>query len=796
MREIMKFSFAGNGDSDTHLHQDLEILYLLRGTAKVTISEESYLLKKNDFVLVNANKRHLIENLEVTTLFARFTIDYSLMTEYLGTNQILFWCNSVVDKQEAYASLSRIFDEILNLFFEEAEEEQFRLRSLYYKVIYLLVSNFMIKTEDLRIQKLGFLKDTRVFEIQNYVQANFQKQLSLNDLAKQLYLSSAYLSKYIKRQFGMSFVDYLNNVRLFHAVDELVYTNKKVTRIASDNGFPATASFNKAFKDCFRMTPSQYRLGYAKSKNITDGENSSLSEEALEEIKQLLKQKELPAEPVNSRAVHGFTLETGHQRTYKTPWSEVMNVGEAALLLRSDVQEHLLLIKEELKFSKVRIWNIFSLIIYKNAEEYLNYNKLDRILDFLVGNNLKPYIDLGFKPRIVIKSAEKYVMEQESEILFTSLQRYEEVLKELAAHLVNRYGLELLELWHFELWHDDRLEIEKENGRYYEIFDVGYRVLKRYSSRIKIGGAGFILGYENGLVEKTVSNWKRRNIQPDFLSVYSYGYVLIPQEGILYGKKSLDSQYTVNQLEVLKQSLQTADFDVKEIFVSEWSFTMSNRNVLNDSCWKAAYLVKNCIDSIDKIDLLGYWQATDLISEHYDTEAIINGDGGLLTKEGIRKPAYFSFRFLASLQPFLIGKDDYSVITGNGRGNYTIVCHNYKKLTYQYAMKEDDLIEIEQQNSLFEDLSSIRLQFQLCGVDEGEYLIKSYYINQKNGSVQDIWKEMGYQQYLSVVELEYIKKMASPHIEMHKEKTGKKYLEIEAVLEPHEIRMIEIQYQY
>jgi beta-xylosidase/AraC-like DNA-binding protein len=796
MREIMEFSFARNGESNTHLHQDLEILYLLRGTAKVIVSEESYLLKMNDYILINANKRHSIENLELTTVFARFTIDFSLMTEYLGTNQILFWCNSVVDKHEAYASLRRILDQILNLFFEEAEEEQFRLRSLYYNVIYLLVSNFMVKTKDLRIQKLGFLKDTRVFEIQNYVQANFQKQLSLNDLSRQLYLSAAYLSKYIKKQFGMSFVDYVNNVRLFHAVEELIYTNKKVTRIAVDNGFPATASFNKAFKDCFQVTPSQYRTSHAKIKNITDGENCGLSEEALEEIKQLLKQKNLPIEKKKSRAVHAFTLDANHRRTFKKPWSEVINVGEAALLLRSDIQEHLLTIREELNFSKVRIWNIFSLIIYQNAERYLNYNKLDRIFDFLVGNKMQPYIDLGFKPKIVIKSMDQNVMEQESEILFTSLQRYEEVLKELAAHLVNRYGLELLESWYFELWNDARLQIGKTDGRYYEIFDAGYRILKRYSSKIKIGGAGFILGYENHLFEKVLSIWKQHNIQPDFLSVYSYGYVMIQQEGILYGKKSLDSQYMINQIEVIRQISQMAGVKEKEIFVSEWNFTISNRNVLNDSCWKAAYLIKNCIDAVDKIDLLAYWHATDLISEHYDTEAIINGDGGLLSKEGIRKPAYFSFRFLASLQPYLLGKDEFSIITSNGRGNYTIVCHNYKKLTYQYAMKEEDLIEIEQKDSFVEDLFSIRLQFQLCDVDEGEYLIKSYYINQKNGSVQDIWEEMGYQKHLSVFELEYIKKMASPHMEMHKEKSVKRCLEIEAVLEPHEIRMIEIQYQY
>ncbi len=144
------------------------------------------------------------------------------------------------------------------------------------------------------------------------------------------------------------------------------------------------------------------------------------------------------------------------------------------------------MLKEELGFTQVRIWNIFSLIIYQNAQGYLNYNKLDRILDFLTENGLSPFIELGFKPKIVIKAADEFLINQESEILFHSLMEYERVLNELAAHMVNRYGLEAVETWNFELWHDNRLKIEEEDGWYFPIFDAGYSVLKRISKKLKL----------------------------------------------------------------------------------------------------------------------------------------------------------------------------------------------------------------------------------------------------------------------------------------------------------------------
>ena len=80
----------------------------------------------------------------------------------------------------------------------------------------------------------------------------------------------------------MSFLEYVNNIRLFHAVDDLLYTEKKITRIALDNGFPTTASFNKAFRDIYNMTPSAYRSSIRKEQAEEKKEDSG-SREAVEE---------------------------------------------------------------------------------------------------------------------------------------------------------------------------------------------------------------------------------------------------------------------------------------------------------------------------------------------------------------------------------------------------------------------------------------------------------------------------------------------------------------------------------
>lgn len=798
-KNIIDFDFTTSTMQSTVFHQNIEILYLLEGIIEVTVEAEAYQLEKGDILLINANKKHSLKAKSEKVFAARFQINYAMLVEHLGTNQILFWCNTTVDKNEAYDVLRNIFDRILNRYFEKSGAGALYLNSLYYEALYVLTSYFTIKATDARLKLIGLHDGTRVFEIQNYVQANYLQQLSLNDLAKKLYLSTAYLSKYIKKYFGVSFVEYLNNVRLFHAVDELLYTDKRIINIALDNGFPTTASFNKAFKNSYQLTPSAYRAKERKEVKLVEMRTEE-SEEAIQKMwQEYLDEKEVAERFITTKQTDVYEVDARQTIELKRPWGKVINIGDLASLLRSDVQAHILIMQKELGFSHVRLWNIFMASMYNpngaNGKRY-NFSKLDRVLDFLTEHQLHPFIELAFKPMQLISTPDVFLVDAENDIIFQSLEDYEAALQELVSRLVNHYGLEEVENWYFELWRDPRMHIEAEEGWYFSCFDAGYHALKRISPKIKVGGAGFILGYENHKYRDSISIWKNRSIWPDFLSVYGYRYFTVEQDGMLFGRKSLDGSFIQNQVKLLRNVLSEEQFEIPEVYVTEWNFTISNRNCLNDSCAQGAYVMKNCIDAVGEIDLMAYWHGTDLYSEYFDTEAILNGDCGLLTKEGIKKPSFYAFQFLRSLQPQLLGKNEYAILTANGRGGYTIACHNSKKLTYRYAVKEENEITIAEQNRLYEDLEPVELKFAIAHVENGEYLIKIGYINQNSGSVQDLWKEMGMVSNLSHGEIDYLKRSSMPQVEMKRIHVTDGTLRMETSLQAHEIRVINIDYYF
>ena len=732
-------------------------------------------------------------------LGARFEIDFHLLAEYMESMQLLFWCNSVADKNAAYADLREVFDHILSRYFEKDEKSALDLQALYFQAAHILTSNFLVKADDTRLNMDDSQDRQRVRRIQNYIQANYQSQISLNNLSDQLYLSNAYLSKYVKKHLGLTFMEYLNNVRLFHAVDELLYTKKNMTHIALDNGFPTSAAFTKAFRDIYGEAPSEYRRKMREQQESENPEHG-LSEEESGRIKKYLIFKEQHNEPVvkNQKVCTVDVQQTGK---LLTDCHKAICVGDAYTVLQSDVQSQLRDLQKATDIKYARMWNIFSREECYNEKKGCNFRKIDQILDFLLENHMKPYLELGHKEVLLNYSAEKFLKENE-EIENYEVQVYEYIFREFCTHLVNRYGIDEIETWYFEYYNFSNTGVTESTGMteeddlYYQYFATIYRILKGISPAIKVGGAGFILGYGTSGCRSILPIWKKKNLMPDFLSVYSYQYVAIDDNDKRYGRKSIDIDYMRNQTEILREVIKETGFQVPELHMSEWNFTISNRNVLNDSCNQGAYVLKNCIDMNGEVDLMAYWHALDSYSDYYDADNVLNGDSGMISRDGIRKPSFYAYVFMNRLLPNVIKKDENSIITTNGRDRYVIACHNFKKLSAQYVFSEEEKITVETIDNYMENDESLKLQFRLENVKDGDYLVKIHMVNKENGSAQDIWKRLQYSKNLARDEMQYLEKSAIPRMKMKNVHVEGGVLELENVLMAQEIRLLDIQYRY
>ena len=797
--QIMNFDFQIDRTEETHFHPSVEILYVLEGDPRITVQDKVYEAHPEDIIVINANKKHSYRA-DSEVLIGYVEINFHMLTELLDTNQLFFWCNSVLNKSAAFEDMRRILKQIFGQYFEKNGYGKVLLQSMYYQLLQVLVGNFMVQSDDKRFEKEWTQDEERISEIVNYVHGNYTNKISLSELSEALYLSVPYLSKYIKRKMGMNFMEYVNSVRLFHAVDDLLYTDHSVTTIALENGFASVAAFTKLLKDSYNMTPSQYRQ-QMKAVPQKHSESSRKKQKIILEkrVSDYLDNQAFQTPSETQGADSYIMLNTEERTEYDPYWKKMINVGKMEDLLRADMQEQVLLFRDDLGFRYVRIWDYFTepMLLTRPGEDGKYYfHRVDTVLDFLIRHDIRPYLEMGFKPKQIHETLNQDVYREHRPLPLDYIKKYEQFLNEFLTHLINRYGLEEVENWYFEQWCGEDFESETTDEHFWELFEILWRLTKRHSKSIRVGGGG--IGIQNGTagLKLLLDGWEQRSLHPDFLTLYCFPYIRGAEDGVAYGRQSTDKDFLKNQLEMAQAIVRASKLPDLKIHVTEWSSTLSDRNILNDSCCKGAYIIKNVIDCFGRADVLRYWIGSDIFSEHMDRNSLLYGGCGLISTKGLKKPAFYAYRFLNHLGKYLLYRDAHVLVTTNGNNRYSIVCHNYRHLNYKYYLKKENALDAESLPRLYEDNQPVQLNYQLAGLKNGTYKIKTYSVNDENGNVQQEMTRLGITEGLSGMEIDYLKRICTPKIRIRLSQVEAEVLNFETKLQAQEFQYIHISYLY
>lgn len=786
---------------DTHFHQEVELVYVMEGELRLYVMEREYHLKRGDICVINSNEEHRIETQgEITT--AHLFITYSLIRSVYNGVSSFFFCNSTSEDDERYEKLRELLNQLLKrkMFCEkEAEEEQheYEYLSVFYKVLGYLTSNFIKKAKTDAGMSMQQKSQMRTLQINEYIMNNYNQPISLKSLADTLYLSEGYLSRYFKKIYNMSFSAYLRQVRLSHAMSELLYTDKAILQIALDNGFSSISFFNKVFKEEYGKSPSHIRNSAEEMEKKEEDMDSLVLNQKLEKF--IYSMEEEQESKKRAKIIRKtFQVEDGE----KIPqfWNTAINIGQASDLQNHEVRKQILRMKDSMHFRYIRFWSLFSdRMIMRNDEEIGQYNftKLDNILDFLVENGLKPFFDMEEKIKRVNRTDKDFLLYEEKNNKVDSLQIWEEFIRQLIMHLVRRYGIEEVNTWKMEVIFDGYcLKGIDPTDSFFQIFKCTYSIIKKHAPHMEIGGCGFFPDYLCHLEKRGMNFWEewiRRAPLPDFFSFMIYAYEADPEGKERFGKKSEDPDYLKNSIRKIRAELIQHGLSGQKIYITEWNLTVSDRNKLNDHCFHGAYVMKNIIDVFGEIDMLCYFTGTDIYTEYYDTVWLMHGGEGLLTRDGIAKPSGFAFCFLKKLKPYFIDKTENCLLTTDRRNQYSLVCHNMKNLNYMYYLQSEETLEWDKLWKNFDEWNPLTLKLCIKGVENGNYQMTIQKINEKSGSIQDIWADLEYIQDLSDSEIKYLHRATVPRMIIRKFCVEDECIEIELRMRPNEIGYINLE---
>lgn len=238
--------------------------------------------------------------------------------------------------------------------------------------------------------------------------------------------------------------------------------------------------------------------------------------------------------------------------------------------------------------------------------------------------------------------------------------------------------------------------------------------------------------------------------------------------------------------------MQQSGFEQAEICISEWNKTVSDRCSLSDSCYQGAYVLKNLCDIRGMVDVIGYQSGTDMMSEFYDSNALLFGGKGILTRDKIMKPTGVAFQFMKELYETADLGNEHGMITTDGKGNWAIACHNMRPLSQFYYYSAENQINKETVRKCFADQNRKQLQICLEGVQDATCQIRILRVNDKSGSIMQLWEQLDFAKNLSNEDMEYLQRCCQPKVERFHQNTEKNGLQFTLELEPNEIALIQI----
>ena len=323
---------------------------------------------------------------------------------------------------------------------------------------------------------------------------------------------------------------------------------------------------------------------------------------------------------------------------------------------------------------------------------------------------------LSFFPKDIAATNSKQQMWYRNNVSVdrNNFDKWHDLVKEFTQHVVDRYGIDEILTWYFEVWNEPNLNMNPKAGffdgtksDYFRMYKESANAIKSVDKRLKVGGPatsnfiaddrhkGEIMDHKKSVFYSqdiiNTKQWKgvwiedflrfceKENLPVDFISTHPYptDYALDPDTG-----RSKDAIRYVHSLHDditwLRQQIANSKYPDAEIHLTEWSTSPNSRDRMHDILPPAAYILKANLDCLGMANSLMYWTFTDVFEEKGGGEEIFHGGFGMINYQGVVKPSFHAYRMLHQLgDEKLYYNDPLFVSRFSQTGKIAAVAFNY-----------------------------------------------------------------------------------------------------------------------
>ena len=323
-------------------------------------------------------------------------------------------------------------------------------------------------------------------------------------------------------------------------------------------------------------------------------------------------------------------------------------------LLREDSLAQLKTAREELGFRYVRFHGIFHDVLgtYRvvDGQPVYDWTKIDQLYDRLLGMGIKPFVELGFTPQ-AMKTSDNQIFWWKGNTSHPDPKQWTGLVDAFVRHIQQRYGQAEVRSWYFEVWNEPNLDgfWEKADQKaYFELYDLTARTIKAIDPALRVGGPSTAGA---AWTPEFLSHVQASGAAVDFVTTHTYGVDggFLDENGKSDTKLSPSPDAIVGDVRRVRREIEASPKPGLPLYFTEWSTSYTPRDPVHDSYVSAPYILSKLKASEGQLQGMSYWTYSDLFEEPGPPTAPFEGGFGLMNPQGIRKPAWFAYKYLNQL---------------------------------------------------------------------------------------------------------------------------------------------------
>ncbi len=348
-------------------------------------------------------------------------------------------------------------------------------------------------------------------------------------------------------------------------------------------------------------------------------------------------------------------------------WEQMFGSGRAMLSLRDSYRRDLRSVRDATGFGYVRFHAIFldEVGLYDedaNGNPVYNFSYVDQIYDGLLENHVRPFVELSFMPQ-KLAAAPTYQAFWYRPIVSPpkDWNKWNDLISHLAHHLIDRYGIDEVSQWYFEVWNEPNLDFwagEPKQQTYFQLYDGTARTLKQVDARLRVGGPSTA---QAAWVDRFIQHVTENNVPVDFVSSHVYANDL--SEDVFGTHETIPrSDMVCRAIRKVHDQVQASARKDLPLIWSEYNASYKNEPEVTDAEFMGPWLANTIRQCDGLVSMMSYWTFSDVFEEQGVVKQPFYGGYGLLAEDGIPKPAFNAFKLLHQLGTTRLDVDSSSAL--------------------------------------------------------------------------------------------------------------------------------------